>query len=55
MALTLIDLKELLAREDEVYLLELLNISSEEIVERFDDFIEDRFDQLILEYEEDDN
>lgn len=55
MALTLTELKELLIREDEVYLLERLDISSEELVERFEDFIEDRYDQLILEYEEDDN
>jgi hypothetical protein len=45
MALTLEDLKEKLIRVDEISLLEILNISSEEIVERLSaDFEEDKDD-----------
>ena len=53
--LTLSDLKEKLLREDEVSLLELLNISSEDILERFMDFVEDRFDQIVGNYEGEDS
>lgn len=54
MALTLEDLKEKLMREDEVTLLEILEINSEDLVERFDDKIELKWDQLIEEYDEED-
>lgn len=47
--LTLEELKARLKRYDELTLLELLNISSEEIVERFDDIIEEKYDVLIKE------
>lgn len=46
MPLILSELLEKLKREDEVYLLELLNISSEDILERFADFVEERQDYL---------
>jgi hypothetical protein len=46
MALTLEDIKDRLKRLDETTLLEVLDISSEEIVERFVDFIEERFERL---------
>lgn len=55
MSLTLEDLKEKLMREDEVTLLEILEINSEDLVERFDDKIELKWDQLIEEYEEDED
>ena len=51
MALTLHDLKDRLKQIDEVDLLELLDISSEDIVERFIDLIEDNFDKLEKEVE----
>ena len=44
--LLLNEVKERLAAQiDEVTLLELLNISAEDIVERFEDFIEDNFEK----------
>jgi hypothetical protein len=51
--LTLAELKGLLASQvDEVDLLELLNITSEDLVERFEDLIEARFEFLSQEFEE---
>lgn len=55
MALTLEDLKEKLMREDEVSLLEILEINSEDLIERFDDKIDLKYDQLIEEYTEDED
>ena len=46
MPLTLPDIYDKLKRMDEVTLLELLNIHSSDIVDRFHDFIEDRADYL---------
>jgi hypothetical protein len=51
MALTIHDLKDRLKQINEVDLLELLDISSEDIVERFVDLIEDNFDKLEKEVE----
>jgi len=51
MALTLNDIKDRLKLIDEVDLLELLEINSEDIVERFTDLIEDNFDKLEKEVE----
>lgn len=45
MALTLEEIKERLKRLDELTLLELLEVSSEELVERFDDIIEDNYER----------
>lgn len=50
--ITLTELQEKLQVYDEVTLLELLNISSEDIVERFIDLIEENFDELIKEVDE---
>ncbi len=46
MPLLLHEIKERLTELDEVTLLELLNINSEEIVEMFSDRIEDNADKL---------
>jgi len=46
MPLTLPDIYDKLKRMDEVTLLELLNIHSSDIVDRFHDFIEERADYL---------
>lgn len=51
MALTLNDIKDRLKQIDEIDLLELLDINSEDIVERFTDLIEDNFDKLEKEVE----
>ena len=40
------EIKECLKRLDEVTLLELLDIKSDDIVERFSDIIEDQVEQL---------
>lgn len=50
--LTLTDVYDRLKRLDEVTLLEVLDISSEELVERFQDFIEEQFDTLSKELED---
>ena len=44
--LTFNEVKERLKSLDEITLLELLGITSEDIINRFDDFIEDKLDQL---------
>ena len=57
MSKTIRDLIEDLKKLDEVTLLEVLNLSSEEIVDRFEDVIEDRYDILhsvMYETDEDD-
>jgi len=46
------ELLELLKREDEVSLLEMLEIYPEDIVDRFPDKIEAKLDKLRAEYEE---
>jgi len=51
MALTLIDIADRLKQFPEVELLELLDISSEELVDRFMDRIEDNADNLETEVE----
>lgn len=53
MARTIPEIQEQLLRYDEVTLLEILEISAEDIVERFVDFIEQKADQLELEFEDD--
>jgi hypothetical protein len=50
--LTLVELIERLKDFDETRLLEMLNIQSEDIVERFADVIEDSYDFLLEEVEE---
>ncbi len=46
MNLTLAELKEKLMQFDEIDLIELLNITSEDILERFEDIVEDKFEIL---------
>lgn len=53
MALTFPELKDRLKRLDETTLLEVLNISSEEIVDRFEDLIEERYEELEEELSQD--
>lgn len=50
--ITLSELFDRLKKVDEVSLLEVLNISSEEIVDRFEDYIEDLYEELAEEFEE---
>lgn len=51
MNLTFEELKEKLQRVDEVTLLELLEIRSDDLVERFEDYIEEQQDKLMREIE----
>ena len=46
MALTLEEIKERMKRWDEITLVEELSLRSEDIVERFDDIIEDQVERL---------
>lgn len=50
--LTFTELKERLKAYDEITLLEILNISSEDIVDRFEDFIDEKYSKLSKEEEE---
>lgn len=52
MSLTLEEVKEKLKQLDETSLLEILEIDSEEIVERFSDKIEDKEDYFITDLED---
>ncbi len=52
MALTILDLFDKLKRLDEISLLEILNITTEELVDRFEDRIEAMFDQLVDEIDD---
>ena len=52
MSITFHELKEHLKRIDETSLLEILDISSEELVERFSDIIEDRYEELREDFEQ---
>jgi ribosome assembly protein YihI (activator of Der GTPase) len=52
MALTILDLFEKLKRLDEISLMEILGITAEELVDRFEDRIEAMFDQLVDEIDD---
>jgi len=52
MSLTLPDLYDLLINVDEITLLEILNITSEDIIERFKDVIDNKADELENEFDE---
>jgi len=49
--ITLADVINHLKRIDEISLLEVLDISSEDLVDRFVDKIEDKYEQLAKEFE----
>jgi hypothetical protein len=53
--LTLEEVKERLKHLDEIILLEVLDISSEELVEQFSDVIADKLEELIEELEEEED
>ena len=52
MALTITELQEKLKLIDEISLMEVLNLSSEDLVNRFADRIEERMDYLVGEFDE---
>jgi len=49
--MTLVELKEKLMQFDEIDLIELLDLTSEDILERFEDILEDKFEMLKKEIE----
>ena len=53
MAFTIQEIKERLTQLDEITLIEILNITSEDILDRFEDYIEDQADRLekIIDWE----
>lgn len=53
--MTISELFDKLKELDELSILEILNISSEEIVDRFQDEIEDKYDELSVKFEDEDN
>ena len=53
MAITLTELQSKLMLIDEISLMEILEITSEDIANRFIDRIETKYDQLITEFEAD--
>ena len=52
MTKTYTDIRERLKQIDEVSLLEILDIRSEDLVDRFDDKIEEKIDDLAEEFED---
>jgi anion-transporting ArsA/GET3 family ATPase len=54
MTLTLEDLKDKLKQVDNVILLEVLEISSDELVEAFVEHIEQLYDQLVTDFDDED-
>jgi len=52
MSYTYADVLRRLMQEREIDLLELLEISSEDLVERFKDKIEDKMEDFIIEFED---
>lgn len=55
MAVTFEEVCERLKRIDEISLLEVLNLSSEDLVERFRDVIEERYELLAPEFDSEDS
>ena len=51
MPLTFVEIKERLKRVPEIDLLEILDISSEDLVDRFEDWIENKLDEFEIEFE----
>lgn len=52
MPLTFPEIKERLKRLDEITLLEILNITAEDLIERFEDIIEENAEKLEKELED---
>ncbi len=53
--LTIYELQDRLKEIDELSLLEILNISSEDIVDKFVDTIEDKYEILVKSFDDEDN
>jgi|GEM_PF-2373647 len=55
MPLTITEIYEKLKKLDEITLLEVLDITSEDLVERFQDFIEDKYEDFQEDFDEDED
>jgi hypothetical protein len=55
MTMTINELFDKLKELDELSILEILNVSSEELVDRFQDEIEYKYDELSVKFEDEDN
>ena len=55
MSLTIHDLFDRLKELDELSILEILNISSEDLINKFQYEIEDKFDNLVEKFDDEDN
>lgn len=55
MTMTISELFDKLKELDEISILEILNLSSVELVDRFQDEIEDKYDELSVKFEDEDN
>lgn len=52
MAITFPELKDKLKTLDECLLLEVLGLTSEDILDRFEDIIEEKYEELVNEFQE---
>ena len=55
MTLTITDLFDRLKELDEISILEILSLTSEELVDRFQDEIENKYDELSVKFEDEDS
>lgn len=55
MSLTINELFERLKELDEISILEILNISSEDLIDKYQDEIESRFDDLLEKFDDEDS
>ena len=55
MTMTINELFDKLKELDELSILEMLNVTSEQLVDRFQDEIEDIYDELSVKFEDEDN
>ena len=53
--MTITELFEKLKELDELSILEILNITSEELIDKFEFEIEDKYDELSVKFEDEDN
>lgn len=55
MTMTINELFDKLKELDELSILEMLNVTSEQLVDRFQDEIEEIYDELSVKFEDEDN
>ena len=55
MTMTITELFDKLKELDELSILEILNITSEELIDKFEFEIEDKYDELSVKFEDEDN